>query len=355
LDKTWLQKPLNTLICNYLAVVIMNDKTRELDGTLVKKTKRKRVASAIGAPIIAAGIALSAPSFDKTAEAGDVSREVIEKWINAGHPAMKEMYREKRDSEDFAKMETINYVNSKRGKREFQIEFDYDAWQCKKCAIIETDVARENRELAKKADIDENLALAIVYQESDMNGYEENGKVKRSRSGGYNEWQVTYMGFKEFWKILNRNKENRYKPYINAHSEEIMNDRKNLFMDPKTEKYLNKKQAWKKVKFNKDANKIAGRTLLKFFRMRENGDIFETLRDYNAGEIGKTTPESKEDSIKYAESVLKHKKFFEEVCPRMSEDRKFFRDRHYNNQISNYIASNVSNVPDNLNYYKRRN
>jgi hypothetical protein len=261
-------------------------------------------------------------------------------------------------ADEFAEMDTDAYVKSQEGESTFMSEFGYTEGECDKCSLLETDVARENSELAERSGIDPELALGIVRQESHMNGYMKNGKVKISKGRGYNEWQVTYNGFKEFWKILNRNKEDRYKQYIKEWSQEITDDRDQYFRDPKTGKYLSKKEAWKKVRFDNKANRIAGKTLFKFFLERENGDEYEALRDYNAGERGKNLPEYLKSSKDYASSVLGHKTFFEDTCSEMSKNRDFFRRRHHDNMASNYAAGTVlnnrKNISNDLGYYSIR-
>ncbi len=284
----------------------MSYKTSDSGGTLARKARGKRIASLIGAPIIAGSIAFSSPFFEGRGEASDVPQEVVERWMEAGHPMMREAYQTEKESEDFAGAATETYLKTREADVTFKTEFGYTDEQCRECAILDTDVARENSRIASEAGIDEELAQAVVYQESNMNGYRKNGKVKRSGGGGYNEWQVTYQGFKEFWKILTKNNEDRYSTYIKKHSDEISHD-SNAFRDHETGKYIKKKDAWKRVKLNRGANRIAGKTLLKFYMDRENGDMFEALRDYNSGESGKNK-EYREDSIRYAESVLEHKK-----------------------------------------------
>ncbi len=318
----------------------MSDYIRKYTGKLFSNP----VGRGVGKGLAYTSIALASAAITLWPQSDDahVKRETSAFWhptkyveenLNKTQPPWKgELAEIERGAEEFARLATEADLNDPITELEFRKENGYTEEQCKKCNLLNTPDAEKIREIAEDFDVDPELALAVAYQESNLSHNGKSGRPKRSKKGAYGEFQVTYKGFEEVWKISHYDKDFYYKDFLTEHSDSI-------------EKYAHlfkgkKGKAWERVINNKRANRVTGVIFLSFNKHKENGDEGEALRNYVAGKTGKKKYPNNANI--YSGSVFKHKDFFEQTCPEMESRLKAFQERRYKWHKSHYIAANQS-------------
>jgi hypothetical protein len=169
----------------------------------------------------------------------------------------------------------------------------------------------------------------VAYQESNLSHNGKNGKPKRSKKGAYGEFQLTYKAFSEFWRIIREDSDYYYKTYLDEYRNSIRKYAP-LFKGKKGE-------VWERVKEVRKLNRIAGTMFLSFNIHKENGNEWETLRNYGVGKRNKNKYPN--NAKEYASSVLGHRDFFENVCPQMESRYNAFKERLYSRRKSRDFTS----------------
>jgi hypothetical protein len=282
---------------------------------LKNKFKRRQKSKSIwialsGLPLLAVGLSLfpevrgayidtnrkDATQLEAATEARDFGR--------GGYPLNPSNLREIYEIESLWDSEIIE---------KFCKKYPHSMGQFERYLMTKTIGADQRHEIAFDFDIRPELADALGYQESGLEHLDSEGNPKRSNSDAFGEKQVTRKGFEEVWNIY-RSNGSIYRGFAREFGDSI-------------EKYSHvfqgsKEEAWERVKKDPFANRVAGLTLLGYYKHKEGGAVTEALKDYFAGPTGKL---GSDRAHEYTISVLGHKEFYASKCREIEGHFKEFR------------------------------
>ncbi len=267
-------------------------------------------------------------------------RPTQEQFEKSHMPWKRELAKIERGAEEFARLSTEAGMADSRTRAEFLIENGYTEEQCKKCKWLESPKTKDLYEKAKKYGV-EGVAYGLPSRESDFMHFDKHGKPVESHKGAVGKLQVRKKegkknddpgGFDEVYEIFN-NPKSRHRDFIEKYKDSINKDA--IFLRGE------KKEVWKRVKYDPDANEIVGYVYLGYLKEKSGGDINIALERYNAGWNGRKKYPN--NARKYRKGVLSRQKKWhnlkETVCPEIESRYKAFQERRYRWRKSNDFAA----------------